>query len=171
MASSTSYEGTTGDLSLVFSIKYTGTDSIWQFRSLTRPRHQLSPPLANRERFDIRRPRDRRRSPHWAARMANASWLELLRLFAAVKHLYLSEGVALCLAPTLKGLTGGSGVTEVTVLPALQKIFVERFQRSGPVQEAIGAFVAARRLSGHPVDVQCWVNNQSTCQEVDDGFQ
>jgi hypothetical protein len=100
-------------LSLVFSVKYTGIESLWQFRSLNRVYYRLSPVLANNERYDFRQFGDERPSPLWAARMANASWLELLRPLAAIKHLYLSEGVALCLAPTLKRLARGSGVTGV----------------------------------------------------------
>ena len=152
-----SHKRTPGQMSLVVSIQYMGTESFWQFRSLTRDHHRSSPTLADHERFDIRRSVDQHLSPLWAARIANASWLELLCHFAAVKHLYLSEGVALCLAPALRGLAGESGVTGLTVLPALQNLFVERFQQPGPVREAIGEFVAARRLSGHLVDVQCWV--------------
>jgi hypothetical protein len=43
------------------------------------------------------------------------------------------------------------------VLPILQNIFLEELQPSGPVQEGIGQFVAARRLSGHPITVSSWV--------------
>ncbi len=44
------------------------------------------------------------------------------------------------------------------VLPALQKDFVKSLDpsESGPIQEAIGKFVAARELSGHPTAVQRW---------------
>jgi len=127
---------TPGRMSLVFSIQYMGIESFWQFRSLIRDEHRSSPPFTYGVGFDVRRPGDH--PPLWAARMANARWLELLRHFAPVKRLYLSEGVALCLAPGLRGLAGESGVTGLTVLPALQNLFVEGFQQSGPVEEAMG---------------------------------
>ncbi len=50
------------------------------------------------------------------------------------------------------------GGTVMEVLPALQKDFVKSLDpsESGPIQEAIGKFVAARELSGHPTAVQRW---------------
>jgi F-box-like len=80
-------------------------------------------------------------------------WLELLRPFAAVRDLYLSKEFAPGIAVALQELIG---ITEV--LPRLQNIFVEGLERSGPLQENIGRFVAARRLSGHPIaiSIQTW---------------
>jgi hypothetical protein len=68
--------------------------------------------------------------------------------FTAVKNLYVSKGLARCIALSLKEL-----VEErvADVLPALESIFLEELQPSGPVQEAIGQFVAARQLLGRPV--------------------
>ena len=60
---------------------------------------------------------------------------------------------ARCIAPALQELVG-ERVTEV--LPALESLFLEDLQPSGPVQEAIGQFVAARQLLGHPVAVSRW---------------
>jgi len=37
---------------------------------------------------------------------------------------------------------------------------IQHLQSSEPVKEAIGEFVAARQLSGHPVAVQCWVSGR-----------
>ena len=88
--------------------------------------------------------------PHWLDDMENAQWLELLRPFASLKDLYLDKNTMLLLAPALQELSGES-VTEV--FPALQNLFREGPQESGPTQEAIGQFVAARELSGHPVNV------------------
>jgi len=105
---------------------------------------QLSP--ANSERMDVR---DVSAMHH----VENDEWLELFRFFAAVGNLYLSEALAMCVAPALQELVGG-GVTEV--LPALENLFIENFQRSGLMKEAIGEFVTARELSGHPVTVQSW---------------
>jgi len=106
---------------------------------------RLSP--ANSERMDIR---EAERAMH---HMENDEWLELFSFFAPVGTLYLSETLAMCVAPALQELVG-EGVTEV--LPALQNLFIENLQPSGPIKEAIGEFVAVRELSGHPVTVQSW---------------
>ena len=53
-------------------------------------------------------------------------------------------------APALRVLMQESG-TEA--LPALEKLSLRGPQPSGPVKEAIGAFVVTRQLSGHPVVV------------------
>ena len=45
----------------------------------------------------------------------------------------------------------GEQATEI--LPALQNIFIEGSQSSGPVPEGIANFITARELSGHPVFV------------------
>jgi len=68
-------------------------------------------------------------------------WLELLRPFTAVKNLYLSNEFAPGIAAGLQEPVGGR-ITEV--LPSLQNIFVEGLEPSGPFQENIGKFVAAR---------------------------
>jgi hypothetical protein len=83
----------------------------------------------------------------------NDQWLELLRLFTAVKSLYLSEGSAPVIAAALQELIG-SRISEV--LPSLRNIFVEGLGRSGPLQENIGQFVSARQLSGHPIAISVW---------------
>ncbi len=77
-------------------------------------------------------------------------WLELLRPFLAVKDLYLSKDFAPGIAAALQEIVG----TEV--LPSLQSIFVEGLEASGPFQEDIGQFVAARELSGHPITISFW---------------
>ena len=81
-------------------------------------------------------------------------WLDLLRFFPATENLFLSEGVASCIAFALQEL---SQEEVAGVLPVLQNLFIEHLWSSGPVEDAIGKFVAARKLSGHPVTVQCWV--------------
>jgi len=80
----------------------------------------------------------------------NILWLELLRPFPAVKNLYLSKEFAPGIAAALQEIVG----TEV--LPSLQNIFVERLEASGPFQENIGKFVAARELSGHSITISVW---------------
>jgi hypothetical protein len=83
----------------------------------------------------------------------NTLWLQLLLPFTAVKNLYLSEEFASGIAAALQELVGGR-ITEV--LPSLQNIFVKGVERSGPFQEKIGQFVAARQLSDHPVAISVW---------------
>ncbi len=77
-------------------------------------------------------------------------WLELLLPFPAVKNLYLSKDFAPGIAAALREIVG----TEV--LPSLQNIFVKGLEPSGPFQENIGQFVAARELSGHPIAISVW---------------
>jgi len=80
----------------------------------------------------------------------NSLWLELLLPFPAVRNLYLSKDFAPGIAATLQEIVG----TEV--LPILQNIFVEGLEASGPFQENIGQFVAARELSGHSITIFVW---------------
>jgi hypothetical protein len=86
----------------------------------------------------------------WKNAIENGLWLELLLPFTAVKNLYLSNEFAPGIAAALQGLVE-SRITEV--LPSLQNIFVEGPEPSGPFQESIGQFVAARQLSGHPIAI------------------
>jgi hypothetical protein len=88
----------------------------------------------------------------------SSSWLELLHPFTAVKNLYLSKASAPHIVPALQELVAGT-VTEV--LPNLQNIFVQELQPSGPVQEGIGKFIAARQLTGHPITVSRWDKDPS----------
>jgi hypothetical protein len=80
-------------------------------------------------------------------------WLEIFQPFIATKNLYVSKKFVRCIALALQDLVG-ERVTDV--LPALEGIFLEELQPSGPVQDAIGKFVAARQLTGHPVAVSYW---------------
>jgi len=90
--------------------------------------------------------------PCWQDDIENIQWLELLHPFTTVKALYLSRGITTRIIPALEELVGESA----TVLPALQSLFLEELHLSGPVQEAIDKFIAARRLSNHPVVVSHW---------------
>jgi hypothetical protein len=93
--------------------------------------------------------------PLWQDDIENSQWLELFHPFAAVKDLYISSEFTPRIAPFLQEFVG-ERVTEV--LPTLQTLFLEG-QLSlapGPVQEAIGLFVAARQLAGHPIAVSRW---------------
>ena len=84
----------------------------------------------------------------WQDDIEGSQWLEVLHPFTAVKNLYLSKGFAPRIAPSLQELVGGR-TTEV--LPALQRLCLD--EHPGPFEEAIEKFVAARRLSNHPVAV------------------
>ena len=85
--------------------------------------------------------------PDWPDDIENTQWLELLHPFPAVKNLYLSKEIALCIAPALQELVGS---TTTEVLPFLQNIFLELW---GPVPEGIEQFIAVRQLSGQPIVV------------------
>jgi hypothetical protein len=89
----------------------------------------------------------------WQDDTENTQLLELLHLFTAVKDLYIPSEFTPRIASALKGLVG---VRVTDVLTALQTLFLEESPLSGPVQEAIGQFVAARQLAGHPLAVSLW---------------
>jgi hypothetical protein len=76
-----------------------------------------------------------------------------------VKNLYLPKEFAPGIAAALQELVGG-GITEV--LPSLQNVFVKGLEPSGPFQENIGQFVAARQLSGHPIAISNRNNSTSS---------
>ena len=44
----------------------------------------------------------------------------------------------------------------MSAFPTLENIFLEELEKSGPVQEGIGKFVAARQVTSHPVTVSRW---------------
>jgi hypothetical protein len=89
----------------------------------------------------------------WQDSIENMRWLEIFHPFAAVKNLYVSWNLSQCIAFALQGLIG-ERATEV--LPALECLYLEDLQPSGPVEETIGPFVAARQLLGRPVAVSHW---------------
>ena len=97
-------------------------------------------------------------SPDWKDDIENGLWLQLLHPFTAVKNLYLSEEIALRIWPALQELAEGR---TAEVLPALQNIFLEGLESSGPVQEGIGKFVAARQVASLPIAVSSWTNSDS----------
>ena len=83
----------------------------------------------------------------------NNLWLELLLPFTAVKNLYLSKEFAPGIAAGLQELVGDR---IMEVLPSLHNIFVAELEPSGPFQENIGQFVAARQLSDRPITIFAW---------------
>jgi hypothetical protein len=70
-----------------------------------------------------------------------------------VKNLYVSKDGAGRIAPALQALARES-VPEV--LLTLESLYLEELPPLGPIQEAIGQFVSARQLLGHPVAVSHW---------------
>ena len=70
----------------------------------------------------------------------DAEWLELVRLFTAVKTLHVSEKLAEYVA---RGLEGVTEETATEILPALQSLFLENESLT-----SVGRFVAVRQLSG-----------------------
>ena len=91
--------------------------------------------------------------PQWHEETEGTQWLEFFRPFTGVKNIYVSERFSRFVALALQDLVGGRA-TEV--LPTLESLFLEDRHPSGPVKEAIGKFVAARWLSGHPMAVFHW---------------
>jgi hypothetical protein len=79
----------------------------------------------------------------WKDGIENIEWLELLLPFTAVKDVYLSKQFAPRIAPALQELTEGG----TDVLPTLQNIFLEGFQRSEPVHKGIVQFISTRQLT------------------------
>jgi hypothetical protein len=79
--------------------------------------------------------------------------LEMFHPFTTLKNLYIIKEFTATIAPVLRELTGER---VVNMLPALESLFLEEIQSSGPIQEAIGEFVAARQLAGRPITVSTW---------------
>jgi hypothetical protein len=124
-------------------------DTDWQISALSQLCSSISRSLRSSKRLNIR---ERFPRPHWQDDMENLQWTELLRPFASVEHLYLSEELASRMMPALQELTG-NGVTEV--LPVLRNLFLDRHwgSESMPPWDAIGKFVAERHRSGHAVAI------------------
>ena len=91
--------------------------------------------------------------PDWKDNVENALWLELFNPFSNVKNIYLSEEFAPRIVPALQELVGAR---TSEVLPILENIFVEGLGLSGPIQEGIAKFVAARQVTDHPLAFSRW---------------
>ena len=128
------------------------TELDWQVSSIEQVCNSSLDPISMVEDFYIEH---RYRQTVWKnGAIENTLWIQLLLPFSAVKNLYLSKKFAPDIVAALQGLIGDR-IAEV--LPRLQNIFVEGLEPSGPFQENIGRFVAARRLSGHPIAISDWV--------------
>ena len=96
-----------------------------------------------------------RLGPQPQEEVENLRWLETFQSCTAVKNLYVSEEFVKGIAHGLQEL-GEERLMDM--FPALESLFLEGFQSSGAVQEAVEKFVAARQLLGHPVAVSDWNN-------------
>ena len=124
----------------------------WQVSSLEQLCASHFPPLSTLEDLYIYE-RLYAGQPGWQDNIENTLWIDLLHRFTTVKNLHLSKEFAPHIVPALQELIEGR-MTEV--LPTLQNIFLEEIEPGGRVQEDIGRFVAARRLSGHTITVSLW---------------
>jgi hypothetical protein len=134
-----------------FDLGISCKQSDWQLSSLAQACSSIFPQalISTVERLYILE--DRFSRLRWQDDIESGQWLDLFHPFTAVKGLYISREFTSRIAPTLQVLAG-----ETEVLPALQGLFLEEALPPGPVQEAIGKFVAARQLAGHPIDVSRW---------------
>jgi hypothetical protein len=132
------------------SVRIPCTASEWQLSSLEQVCASSLPPVSTLEDLYIVEG-----YPHWQDDVENTLWLDVLRPFVAVKNLYLSQEFVPRIAPALQELVGGR-TTEV--LPTLENIFSESRASwpSGPIHKGVERFVAARRLTSHPVAVSFW---------------
>ena len=88
----------------------------------------------------------------WEDDIEISQWLEMLRIFIAVKGLYLSSRIMPRIGPALQEFVWES----VEVLPALETVFLEETFPSEPDEESIRQLVSARQLSDHPITVSRW---------------
>ena len=85
--------------------------------------------------------------------MEDMQWLELFRLFTAVRTLRIHHELQSLIVPALQEL---SGERATEVFPALASLYLGKYPPSGSDQQAIESFVAARQHLGHPVAVHHW---------------
>ena len=101
---------------------------------------------------------------HWQDNIESNQWLELLRPFTAVKSLYVSKefvmGITVHLLEVVRERM-------IEVLPALQNLFLEVLEQSGPIKEGIGLFVSVRQLFGHPIVVSVWIKDSDIDSDSD----
>ncbi len=140
-------EGTAYHKILELGVSCAASD--WQLSSLAHVCSLSLPPLPTLERLGIHEGRSSQ--PQWQDDVEDGQWVELFSPFTTVKTLDISETFVGRVAPALQVLADRERATEV--LPALQNIFLEGHEPPRPIQEAIGKFVAMRRLSGHPVAI------------------
>ena len=126
----------------------------WQLSSMTQIFSQQMPVLSHVEQLEILEYSwggifEWRDDPD----MDSSQWLELFHLFVAVQSLHVSERLV---SPVARALQDFTGQMATNVLPLLRTLFLEGFEPSGPVHEAIKTFATARQQSHQPVDIQPW---------------
>jgi hypothetical protein len=124
-----------------------------QLSSMTQIFSLQLPLLSHVEHFEIREPHHSLYDGTWEDETDRLQFLELFRLLTSVQSLYVSERFVHRVAASLKELVGEMAME---ILPALRRLSLEGRQPSGPVQDAIQSFVAARQLTNRPVVVQPW---------------
>ena len=120
----------------------------WQISAMEQICIQCSPLLARVERLEVHEGPFLR--PEWLDDMDSSQWLELFDPWTSVQSLHVSEELQPLVAPALQGLTGRRAAE---MLPSLSALFLEGPQH-GSVSESIEPFIAARKLSDHPVAVR-----------------
>ncbi len=126
------------------------TPSDWQLSSLAQLCNQSTSLLAGVEQLDIRGCHSR--ETHLQEMM---QWVDLFHPFTAVESLRIPRELGTRIAPVLHELTEPWAAE---VLPALKSLI---FEELGPpsesgLQRAIDEFTAARKSSGHLVEVRRW---------------
>jgi hypothetical protein len=134
-----------------FGLRISSRDLDWQISSLARVFASFFPSIDMVQHLYIYRPQYL--PLLWQDGAENMELLRFFHPFTGVKNLYVCKQLVQRIATALQEPVGES-VTDL--LPALEILFVEELQPSGPVRDAIGQFVAARELSGHPVAVSDW---------------
>ena len=138
------------DLESRVSLQISCTNSDWQISSMAQVCSSFMPPFSTLERLDIR---EGSTSPRRWQDVEITQWLELLHPFTALRDLYLDKKVAPRVVLAIRGLVEDN---ETEDLRTLQNLFIEDLKPSGPLQEAIGEFVAACQHSGFPLAVHSW---------------
>ena len=128
-------------------------DTYWDIVYLTQVLTSLFPSIYIAEHLYIHGSRSSRSKLEWRDNIEDVQWLEIFLPFTDVKKLYVCKESARRIAPALQELREES---MISVLPALESLFLEELQPSGPVQEAFSRFVTARQLYDRPVAVSNW---------------
>jgi len=123
----------------------------WRVSSMAQLCEQLSPFLSQVECLEINGDPDIQ--AELQDDMESTQWLELFHPFRTVQDLYVSKKLGLLVALGLQGLTGEGAAV---VLPELRNLSFGGLKPYTPVQEAIGPFVSARKLSNRPVFIARW---------------
>jgi len=132
-----------GELFLVLS----GGPLEWQLLSATQIFTQLSPLLSNVKTLSIGKYPS---SPAEEEDLESIPWLEFFRPFSGAWSVRITERLAPDVALALGGVADDMASE---VLPGLITLFLEGHRNYPYVREAAERFVAARRLSGHRVDL------------------